>query len=355
MMLYHVAGFPDARTRIEQARSLLDFLAAQANPGPYADMLKAEAGLLRRKSDGYIYHEFLEPENHPIRLDQFVAKAREKGLGYLGETEISAMTSSAFKPETMEMLDRISGRDLVRMGQYGDFLANRAFRESLLVHGEQKIDRRIDWRAIRPFWVSTLLTPEDPAFDSTSAQPATFVSPIGTQIRLENPTSKVALAILLKTHPQPLAFDHLLEASRARLGSARAMEQDEEELAKFILFAYGHGFFDVLARPWPCTAAITDQPRTSQLSRLQARSGQSVITLNHRHLDDLSPEYRQLIGLLDGEHTIDQVIDIMFQCVEAQLPEESEAREGDPARSRAMIADSVQQMIASLRNAGLLF
>lgn len=355
MMLYHVAGFPDARTRIQQARALLDFLATQGRAGPYADMLKAEAALILAQSDSYIYHEYLEQENHPTLFHEFVDRARARGLSYLGETQLPSMTSNLLKPETAEVLDRISGGDPVRMEQYMDFLRNRTFRESLLVHAEQPLQRRPDWRPIRRFWVSSAMKPENPAFDPTSTEPATFVATTGTQIRLRDPLTKVALVMLLGSAPQPMPFGRLLDATRARLKSTRPIEQDETKLGEYVLEAYGVGVMDIVAYPWLCTATINDKPRTSALARWQAKSGQSVVNLLHQRLDNLSADYRSLIELLDGEHTAEQAIDTLFPRVDPQqLPDEAKALANDPARLREMFAHSMRRTITDLRDLGLL-
>jgi methyltransferase-like protein len=355
MMLYHVAGFPDPRTRIQQARALLDFLATQGNAGPHADMLKAEAELIRVQPDNYIYHEYLERENHPVYFHEFVDRARAKGLSYLGETQLPSMTSNLLRLEAVEVLERISGHDLIRMGQYTDFLINRAFRESLLVHDAQVIQHRPNWRAIRSLWVSSTLKPEDPAFDPESAEPATFIMPTGTQIRLKDPFTKVALATLLEKRPQPMPFGQILEATRARSKSPRSIEQDETELGKYVLEACGYGVMDILAHPWPCAATFSDKPRTSPLARFQAQSGRSVVNLLHQRIDVLSADHRGLIELLDGELTVEQVIDIMFQRVDLQrLPANAKASANDPDRLRRMFADSMRHMITELRDRGLL-
>jgi len=355
MMLYHVAGFPEPRMRIQQARALLDFLATQSNAGPYTDMLKAEAALLSKQPDNYLYHEFLEQHNNPVHFHEFVAHARTTGLSYLGDTQLSLMTSEFLKPEVAEVLGRISGRDVVRTGQYVDFLSNRAFRESLLVHGEQKIQRRLDWQPIRNFWISSELKPEDPAFDPASSEPATFVSPTTIQIRLKDPLPIMALAILMENAPQPMAFSQLLEGARARLNSKRPVGQDETELGEYLLEAYGVGVIDIIAHPWPCSASIAKRPRTSPLARLQAMAGQTVVNLRHQRHENLSADHRSLIELLDGERTVEEAIDILFQRIDLQkLPEEAKAQANNPARLRQMFTDSMHQTIAELRNMGLL-
>jgi hypothetical protein len=52
-MRYHTQQFPDAKTRVLQARATLDFMAqaVEGAQSPYALMLRSEAEQLRRKDD----------------------------------------------------------------------------------------------------------------------------------------------------------------------------------------------------------------------------------------------------------------------------------------------------------------
>ena len=122
-------------------------------------------------------------------------------------------------------------------------------------------------------------------------------------------------------------------------------------MGKFILEAYGYGIMDVLAHPWPCASTIGDKPRTSPLARVQARAGRSVVNLAHQHLDNLSADVLELIGLLDGERTVDEAIDALFRRVD---PERIKAQAGEPARMREGFSDSMRGLVANLRDSGML-
>src|SRR5450755_1999859 len=64
-MLYHTRQFSDAKTRVLQARAMLDFLAEslKATASTWGAMLLEEAQRVRQMPDGYIYHEHLETVN----------------------------------------------------------------------------------------------------------------------------------------------------------------------------------------------------------------------------------------------------------------------------------------------------
>ena len=148
-MLYHVRQFKDAKTQAQQARALLDWMAKSA-PGentPYAMQLRNEVEELRKLPDAYIFHDFLEPFNAPVYFHQFVELARAHGLQYLGESELATMLPQNFASETAQTLQRIAP-DLVRSEQFMDFLRNRQFRQTLLVHADVPLQRAIDGRVL---------------------------------------------------------------------------------------------------------------------------------------------------------------------------------------------------------------
>ena len=92
MMLYHIRAIDDPREQIRQARSLVRFLLETASEGSFYRMvLEEQAKAIQHASDGYLFHEYLEMDNHPVYFYEFVNRAETAGLKYLGETKLSAM------------------------------------------------------------------------------------------------------------------------------------------------------------------------------------------------------------------------------------------------------------------------
>ena len=83
----------------------------------------------------YLAHEYLGANNEPLYFGDFVARARAVGLDYLGESEFFSMYGSGISEETKSRLSR-EIKDIVRLEQYFDFMSNRGFRMTLLVHQE---------------------------------------------------------------------------------------------------------------------------------------------------------------------------------------------------------------------------
>ena len=130
-MRYHTAQFPDARTRVQQARATLDFMA-QAMEGaqsPYALMLRSEAEQLRRKGDYYVLHDHLEEFNEAVYFHQFAARAARHRLAFLAEADFRSMLLGGLPVQLAQTLDRMAP-DTLQREQLTDFLRNPKFRQT---------------------------------------------------------------------------------------------------------------------------------------------------------------------------------------------------------------------------------
>ncbi|WP_411882657.1 methyltransferase regulatory domain-containing protein [Polaromonas sp. YR568] len=148
-MLFRAEAHTAPADRLAYARGMLDFLV-QTSP---------EGGLLRKALDEvmptiqsagptYLMHEFLEHCNQPLYFRDFVASARAQGLDYLGDAEPQTMFVGNHGAQVAEPLLKEAGSDQVLMEQYLDFLTNRGFRQSLLIHAGEKpaVQYRLDAR-----------------------------------------------------------------------------------------------------------------------------------------------------------------------------------------------------------------
>lgn len=140
-MLFRSEARSTPDEKLGYARGMLEFLV----------QMSAEGSLLRKALDevmptieaagpAYLMHEFLEHCNQPMYFRDFVASARAQGLDYLGDADPQTMFVSNHGAQVAEPLMKEAGSDQVLMEQYLDFLTNRSFRRSLLVHAAHKKD-----------------------------------------------------------------------------------------------------------------------------------------------------------------------------------------------------------------------
>jgi len=120
-------------------------LGAQPAQRPFGRCGPGARGLhqfVRRQEDYYLSHEYLEPFNSPCYFQDFVERAGGYGLCYLAEAQPSTMFASNYGEGVAEPLLQECGHSQVLIEQYLDFIVNRTFRQTLLVHHERAEDIR---------------------------------------------------------------------------------------------------------------------------------------------------------------------------------------------------------------------
>ncbi len=301
-MRYQTAQFRDPATRIQQARAMLEFLAASAarDTSPYAMMLRAEAEHVRSRRDYYIFHEYLEEVNDPLYFHEFVERAGRHGLRYLAEADFSRMFTHDLAPEAAQALARIAP-DLVKREQFLDFLRNSTFRQTLLVHEEARPERKIaPWRMAQLFVGSRLRPTQDPVPLDTDA-PAEFRVPAGGTFTAHARVAKAALVVLSEHWPAWIGFEALCATAGAR---ARLEVTDEHRghLAATLLNVFAAGMAELHSVPPPFVLTPGAQPTVSPLVRVQAARGPNVTNLRHEPLD-MAESARQFLARADGSRS----------------------------------------------------
>lgn len=214
----------EARTlpdeKLAYARGMTDFLV----------QMSQEGSLLRRALDevmptiqaagpAYLMHEFLEHCNQPMYFRDFVATARAQGLDYLADAEPQTMFVSNHGQQVAEPLLKEAGNDQVVMEQYLDFLSNRSFRQSLLVHAAQKKDvkYRLDTQCMEKLHYVWREDPQTQAGAGRAAPPLTTAA-LHAALDAAFPAT-LSFAELCAAAPQPAVaacVEELIIAGRVR-------------------------------------------------------------------------------------------------------------------------------------------
>ena len=136
--------------RLSFARGMIDFLQQVARKDSVlAKTLEESAPLLRNSQDYYLLHEYLEAFNAPCYFLQLLERAGGHGLAYLAEAEPSGMFVSNYGKDIAEPLLKECGHSQVLLEQYLDFVVNRTFRQTLLVHESRSSQVRYQLRTER--------------------------------------------------------------------------------------------------------------------------------------------------------------------------------------------------------------
>ncbi len=320
LMCYRASFFDRPEGRIREGRALLDFLAESVptENNAYGILLRDELNLIRPKEDWYLLHEYLEEENRPEYFHDFMQRAQEKGLQYLGEADFSSMAASNFPPKVESMLRRLAS-DVIQMEQYMDFVRNRLFRQTLLCHQGVNLDRSIPAERVFGLHVASSAEPESGPIDVRSREQVTFRRP-GSTLTTTEPLVKAAMVHLREVWPRTVPFQELLSAARGRLASgpmvidAERAAQDARALAGPLIRCYATTHVDLSIQPTPCALEVSERPQAPRLARHQALAGNRVTNLWHESVR-LSDLERHLLPHLNGNHDASALVDVMAQEV----------------------------------------
>jgi methyltransferase-like protein/SAM-dependent methyltransferase len=349
MMRFHVAQFPDARKRTEQAGALVDFLASSVadEHDLYAMVLRRELDILARTSPDYLFHEHLEEHNAPCYFHQFAERLGPKGLAYLGEADVHTMLPRELAPEVAETLGRISP-DIIVLEQYMDFVRNRQFRQTLVCRAEVPLTRNLRPELVPQFFVGFAgNAPAD--IDLAPGVPASFETADGLTITSALPITKAALALAAARYPDVVAFDELCRGALEQVADVPMLEHARELLAVDLLACFLRGTIELhTARPRLCVTPGS-RPMVSRYARWQTARGGFATNRRHMRVDFDEPA-RRVIALLNGERDRDAVTDALVELLVAgtlTLTREGEPLT-DPSLARAPLAEIVERTIANL-------
>lgn len=341
LMRYHAQRFATAGEQVTQARAILDFMAqsAPADNNAYGALLRSELEMLRKQPDYYILHEHLEENNQPVYFHEFAARAAQHGLQYLAEAEFGAMLATQFAPEVAHTVRSIAP-DVIRQEQIMDFLRNRTFRQTLLVHETVNIDRVVTAARVPGLHIASPLKAEGGAPDPHGTAAAVYHAPNGGHLRTAEAITKAALGVLADAWPATVPFDELLQRARERLTTSAAPQADT--LAADLLQAYAAGLVELHALPLRFPARPGKRPAASALARWQARHGKFVTNLRHEALP-IDDYLARLLPLLDGSRNNEDIAKIV-----ADWPANGEKA------PLAVVRERVKQILSQLAHAALL-
>ena len=361
MMVYHTASFTGVAPKVAQARGLLDFLARSAPAEtPYGMLVRQEAESLRKQPDSYLFHEHLEEHNQAFYFHEFADLAARHGLVYLGEADLNDMLVSSFPPEVAQTLQRVA-TDIIRMEQYMDFVRNRLFRQTLLVHNGARIQRNLNGRLLPGLLVNSAALPESDRPVLAEGANEMFKTPAGAKHRIFDALTKSALVIMGEQWPRCFAFGELYQLSRARLrqeiGDAPIPNDDQQSFGDRMLQGYAARVVELRVAAPRLAFTPSERPVGSPLARFQLQNRSSVTNLRHEPIE--LPELpRQMLLLLDGTRDVEALISDLVKLVQAGKLGVREFPGGpmvtDAARLDRMLRGLVPDNLNSLLRASLL-
>lgn len=354
MMLYHTHQFTDPKVKVQQARAFLDFAvnAVRDQNNAYSLLLRQEMERLRAEPDGYLLHDHLEANNHPMYFHDFMRLADVQGLRYLADAIFHSMTPAEFAPEVREVLNKLASQ-IVPMEQYLDFLRNRTFRATLLCHKDRNLRRRIEPADIRKlsFASAARLVP---AGSTDSPGESCFRLPRGGELRTKDPFIAALLRSLGKVWPSWKSLEVLKKEIPAELPKD-APRVTEPQLCEALLGLFQQGVVEIHPEAMLFTTAVSQRPSASPLARAQAQRGPDIANLRHE-LMRMPDAFRFVLHHCDGTRDVAALAEALDKAVEGSV---LQIREGvtvpsAPAERRAYFEDVAKRAVQFLAQSALL-
>lgn len=342
MMLFHTRTHAKAGAKIGQARAVLDLIGGNANTEtPYGRMLATEMERVRKADDTYLFHDHLETENNPVYFHEFVDRAQQQGLQYLGDSNFPRMMPHGIPKPVAQALAKVP---MVQMEQYLDFLRNTSFRYSLLCHQGARLQRSIAPEVLDRFHFNLAEPPTATDLDPTTTDRGRISFRQGT-FQTTDPLVKAAFLELVSAWPHALSLDEL-ESRCQRAG-------ERPGLAVALLQTVFSGITEAHVHPPRLCTTLGDKPCAPAFVRLQARHGPKVTNLRHETVT-VSEVARQILMELDGEHPIDELATRLRERI--RRGELSMTREGEKVTSPSpeLLDSLVRQGLEQVRGSLLL-
>lgn len=312
MMRYHTRHGRSADEHVRLAREFVEALAHDLPDadGIYGRFIRMEAEHLREQPDHYLYHEYLELENHPLYFHEMADRLARHGLAHLAEATLEPEEGDGLSEEAIARLNRQSV-DRIDRAQRMDFLKRRAFRQLLVVHDHMKTGDVPLPERVADLWLASTVQYERTGAGTPGAVPdgaVEFRAATGKAFTTDHPLLKAALVHLGRSWPAPQRIDQLSQGIRD-LGLHDGV--DESTLCRAMLECFQYGFIDLHAFPPPGTGRPGARPVASPLAREQARRGSNLlVNLRHRLVEVRDVE-RMVVQHLNGRHDRQALIGIL--------------------------------------------
>jgi SAM-dependent methyltransferase len=279
-MILNSYGAQTPQERLARAKDILGMLEnGLSADNPLRTALQQAARQLRRHSDYYLVHEYLDVVNSPCYFLEFAAAAQQAGLAYLADAEPQSSMASNYGNNVAVLHNALSADSPREMReQYLDFAVGRQFRKSLLVHAERAGDilNIPEANVFEKMRFGARLNPA-PAPAGAPSKERHYKSLRGGGITTFEPTF-VALADALRhAWPRALRFVELLDAVRPKVKKATTSEQLTELVLKHLLIILSANALEYRIEEIGYDPLATKPKWIPGLARLQKLAGKQAL------------------------------------------------------------------------------
>ena len=319
ILRYHTRDLSDPKAQLDSAKQCIHLLnqTLVSHYDAHSLTLKKLLQRIDNLGDHYLFHEYLEPNNHPVYFHEFVAHAEQYGLQYISDTDLTFALPSYFPQDVLTQF----APTLMEQEQYLDFLRHNSFRESLLCHQAVPIKR--SRQHIEKLYVAANIKANSTtvSLDEGILEEFSDLSKGEKRMALaiSSPTLKAICVCLSEHWPQNLAFETLISMAYQRLGidnitPAQLPEIILDDIKILLLDLHLKNIVEFSTLPSQFTMQVSEKPLACPLARLQSLSSEDVYNVRYEKLS-LNFLERYLLPLLNGKNDEQTLLDIMLAGV----------------------------------------
>lgn len=363
MMMYRIRNITDYHERSRVAREFFNFIANIPKSldsdthwsqfmNAFSILLQSQASYLQQKPDEMFVHDELEYNNEALYFYQFMERAEAAGLQFLSESYFPYSVLSNF-PENVRDFLGSHATNIIELEQFLDFFRNRTFRQTLLVHDNVQIERRVKPQQLAKLLITSPMV-------QSPAQPEDGV-PNGTKFAtrsdelsfVSNDAITVAsFSLLTEAYPAEYGLVELAQASRATAYAyqipPKSLEEDIQSIAANVLQSFGRAYemVELRASPCPMTIELSEYPTASLYARFQAQTSKVVTNQRHERVN-LDETTRFVLLHMDGTNTMQDITNALERAGVAP-------KNHTPKEIREGYAKEVNQIMGYLARSALI-
>jgi methyltransferase-like protein/ubiquinone/menaquinone biosynthesis C-methylase UbiE len=289
MLRYHSMGMKKPQQRLEQLHALFQFLIAANHDSntAYSLMLQEEYQIFQQLPQPESYLDYIDIDNEPVFFSEFMLRAYDEELDYLGDAFLKTMLPQNLHPEIQQNLTAFK-HNILQQEQYMDFALNRRYRHTLLVHKGVELVRNLDISLLKNFYLCCDFKVKQ------VGETLYFVGSKGT-VTAEDPATKKVFSYLGQQYPRHVTVDELLEKTET--------QSEAQTIFENLFSCCMQGAIELHREPTPYVTTISPQPFASPLARAQVESGLTTVTnLRNEPVEINDTVCLHLLPYLDGQH-----------------------------------------------------
>lgn len=361
MMMFHTNNLVEPKTKVQQARALLTFLAESVptENNVYGQMLKSELGIISAQADNFLLHDILGEENTPFYFHEFIGRAAKHGMQYLCEPNIAEMLTTNLPDKIRETLGQLN-HQIVAQEQYMDFVRNRPFRQTMLCRAAVGIRRNLSPSSLPAFSFRSQLIRATGPIELVPGVSVGFATAHDALLNSADAFVKAVLWRLIETKgTDVISYQDLLSSARARSRSflgeipPNRDEIDDATLQVNLMNLLAKGFVDIYAEPVTVRFDIPERPMASALARYQALNARLITNRIHQAIPADIPS-RFVVAACDGTRTHDEILsELVVRADEGKLQvNEGSVKITEHGKMRAALRPAVETALAALAKGG---